>query len=144
MRLWEKSGFCLDIQIYYLWLTHAFRCEVFAFGSCACWQKGHILRDKTKLFTSFPLLGAFLSRLLPTLTRGAVKKRSFSYKCIWDEFESLTAAMKLSCSCVSIQSELYTMRVISCCLLTNRYTFAGGRHLKISDSRFRASRLSPN
>jgi hypothetical protein len=72
------------------------------------------------------------------------EKEIVFYKCIWDEFGALTAAMKLSCGCVSIQKEMYTMRVISCCLLINWFTFAGGRHLTTSDTGFLASRLSPN
>ena len=110
---------------------------------CLLTERTHPARQN-KTSTSFVLLGTFLSPLLPALTLRVVKRRLFSYKCIWDEFEALTAAMKLSCGCVSIQSEMHTMRVINCCLLTDWFTFAGGGYLSTSGTGFLASRLSPN
>jgi len=109
---------------------------------CLLTERTHTAKQN-KTSTSFALLGIFLSPLLPTLTLRVVK-RSLSCKCIWDEFDSLTDAMNLSCGCVSIQNEMYTMRVINCCLLTNWLTFAVGGHLSTSDTGFLASRLSPN
>jgi hypothetical protein len=110
---------------------------------CLLTERTHPARQN-KTSTSFALLGAFLSPLPPTLTLRAVKRRSFSSKYIWDEFEALTAAMKLSCGCVSTQNEMYTMRVINYCLLNNWFTFVGGRLLTTSDKGFLDSRLSPN
>jgi hypothetical protein len=143
--LWEKPGFCLDIRMHQLWLTDALSCEVFALVLVLVDRKDTSWETKQN-FQKFRFARHFSFASSSHSNAQSREKEIdfFLYKCIWDEFEALRAAMKLSCGCVSIQNEMYTMRVINCCLLINWFTFVGGRHLTTSDTGFLTSRLSPN